>query len=126
MKKVLIFLPLFLLANSSMMPPMMPSVAKSKKVDSSKKTKKTTFPKECQALPPMLIFMPPPLEESLESCKNKLNTPKREVVKKKFKSVVSIKEVKGFSMLYEITTKKNRFYCNKDLSKCFEVKKLVK
>ena len=37
-----------------------------------------------------------------------------------------IEAVSGFTGLYKITTKKNIIYCNKDLNKCFEVKKWIK
>jgi hypothetical protein len=85
------------------------------------------MPKECEIIPPMLIFMPPPLQEDLRKCKNKLFMPGVEKAKKgffkKFKNIKikKISIVKGFNELYEIETNKGRFYCNKDVTKCFRI-----
>ena len=142
MKKLLIFLPFLVFATESVpMPPMMPpmppninlqkapkkTITSKKDVKKEKKeTKKTTLPKECQVIPPMIIFLPPPLEDALTKCKNKLFEPKLEYAKKIFAKkklkVKSISIVEGFNEVYEIDTNKGKFYCNRDLSKCFKVK----
>ena len=109
MKKIVIFLFSILFA----MPPSPPPIP-------------TKMPKECEKIPAMLLFMPPPLEVDLNKCKNLLNLPSKNLVNRKFKNVISIKPVEGFSMLYEIKTKNKTFYCNKDLSKCFIIDKWIK
>jgi len=133
MKKILLFLPLFLLASEVTMPPMppMPPAIKLTKSDknkkSQKKEKKDILPKECRIIPPMLIFMPPPLEVDLRKCKNRLFMPTIKEVQKKLKvKVKKIEIVDGFSELYKIVTNKKVLFCNKDLTKCFEVKKWIK
>jgi hypothetical protein len=87
-------------------------------------------PKECEIIPPMLIFMPPPLQEDLRKCKNKLFMPNIKTAKKEFSKkykknikIEKISIVDGFDELYEIKTNKGNFYCNKDVSKCFKVSK---
>ena len=137
MKKILLFLPLFIFANEAVpMPPMPPMMnlgatkkETPKKEESKKSAKKTSFkmPKECQTIPPMIILLPPPLEQSLTECKNRLYLPKLDYAKKVFAKkglkVKSVNFVKGFVELYEVKTDKGVFYCNRNLSKCFEVKK---
>ena len=130
MKKLLIIMPFILLANQAiMMPPMPPSLPgdNAKKKVKNHKKEKPSLPKECSIIPPMLIFMPPPLEADLVKCKNKLFLPKLEFAKKIFAKkhlkVKSITAVDGFVELYKVSTNKGDFYCNKDLSKCFRVAK---
>jgi hypothetical protein len=85
------------------------------------------MPKECEIIPPMLIFMPPPLQEDLRKCKNKLFMPTVDLAKKalskKYKNIKikKISIVEGFDELYEIKTDKGNFYCNKSVTKCFRV-----
>ena len=127
MKKFLYFLPFILFANQSIpMPPMPPAMNFDKTKKHIKNNKKNTLPKECETIPPMIIFLPPPLEDALNKCKNKLLEPKLEFAKKVFAKkklkVKSVNIVEGFSELYEVKTNKGNFYCNKDLSKCFKVK----
>ena len=126
MKRILLFLPFMLLANSIPMPPMPPAMNFDKPKKKIKTNSKVSMPKECEMIPPMIIFLPPPLEDALTKCKNKLFEPKLEFAKKVFAKkklkVKSINIVKGFNELYEIKTNKGNFYCNKDLTKCFKVK----
>ena len=135
MKKVILLLPFMLFAqNMPPMPPMPPMMNMStQKSDKSKPKKrpntsiKNKLPKECQIIPPMLIFMPPPLQKDLSKCKNTLFKPTKEKVYKTLKlKAKKIEAISGFTGLYKITTKKNIIYCNKDLNKCFEVKKWIK
>jgi hypothetical protein len=87
------------------------------------------MPKECEIIPPMLIFMPPPLQEDLRKCKNKLFMPTVDLAKKalskKYKNIKikKISIVEGFDELYEIKTDKGNFYCNKSVTKCFRIAK---
>ena len=131
MKKILAFLPFVLFANEAVpMPPMPPvmNLSSNKKTVVKKSTKvKNKLPDECKVIPPMLIFMPPPLENDLTKCKNKMFKPKlsyaKKIFAKKHLKVKSVNTVEGFSELYEIKTNKSSFYCNKNLSKCFKVSK---
>jgi hypothetical protein len=136
MKKLLFILPFFLFAENIPMPPMPPALPlnqnKNVKVQKNKNKEKSTkvkMPKECNIIPPMLIFMPPPLQEDLRKCKNKLFMPSLNLAKKelskKYKNIKikKISIVKGFDELYEIKTNKGIFYCNKNVTKCFKVYK---
>jgi len=130
MKKLILILPIFLLANGLMMPPMPPNVNlnnKKHKVKPRSNKNKNSLPKECEIIPPMLIFMPPPLESDLRKCKNKLFMPKIKFAQKKLKlKIKKIEIVNGFNEVYKIVTSKKILYCNKDLTKCFEVKKWIR
>lgn len=85
------------------------------------------MPKECEVMPPMIVFLPPPMEEDLTLCKNALNKPKLENVKKVYKDATSVDIAEGFKELYKITLKnKKELYCNSTLSSCLEVKKVIK
>jgi len=128
MKNIFLFIPLILFANQTIpMPPMPPSlpVNNNTKIKHKKIEKKPSLPKECSIIPPMLIFMPPPLEADLTKCKNKLFMPKIEYAKKIFSKkhlkVKSVSIVNGFIEVYKISTNKGNYYCNKNLSKCFKV-----
>ena len=126
MKKLLAFVPFILFANQAIpMPPMPPAMNLEKSKKTTKKEKKSTLPKECEMIPPMIVFLPPPLEDALNKCKNKLFEPKLDYANKVFSNkklkVKSINIVNGFVELYKIDTNKGSFYCNKDLSKCFKV-----
>jgi hypothetical protein len=130
MRKLLFFIPLILFAqNQILMPPMPPNMNIEKKHVNKSQQKKpeNNLPKECKIIPPMLIFMPPPLESDLIKCKNKLFLPKLEVAKKVFSKknmkVKSVSIVEGFVELYKVSTDKGDFYCNKTLNKCFKVAK---
>ena len=124
--KKLFFLSIFtfLFSTELMMPPPIPSINKTQQ----KRVKNNNLmPKECSTIPPMLIILPPPLEKDLIKCKNEYFKPSKEFVFKKLKiRPKEIKAVDGFENLYEIKYNKNTIYCNKNLSKCFEVKKWLK
>ncbi|MBT3281316.1 MAG: hypothetical protein HOF69_01580 [Campylobacteraceae bacterium] len=89
------------------MPPMIPSLdTKSNNISN----KKSTIPKSCELIPPMVIFLPPPMQDELSKCKNELNKPKKEFVEKQltklFKKKVSVNKieiVKKFNQLYKVT-----------------------
>ena len=87
MKKSILLLPFILFAqNMPSMPPMPPMMnipaQKTDKNSNPKKRPNTSIknklPKECQIIPPMLIFMPPPLQKDLSKCKNVLFKPTKE------------------------------------------------
>ena len=85
------------------MPPMMPTKHIEKKATN-------TTPKSCELIPPMVIFLPPPMEKELIKCKNEMNKPKKDFVQKQlsklFKKKVIVNKieiVKKFNQLYKIT-----------------------
>jgi hypothetical protein len=95
------------------MPPMMniPPVEKKSETKADKKVKQT--PQECNLLPPMVVFLPPPMEKMLDECKNKLYIPKAP-------DGATVEAVEGFSMLYKVTSKAGVKFCNKTLDKCIK------
>ena len=106
------------------MPPMPPSLGGGVK---HKSTKNTKTPKECDLLPPMVIFLPPPMEAQLDSCKNALYKPKKEFATKQLsklfkKKIVikSIKILKKFSKLYRIEYKDGVVLCNSKVDACIK------
>jgi len=138
-KKLLFLVPFILFANEAMpMPPMPPALPvmnmnknqknhKEVKANIKPKKAKNVMPKECAVIPPMLIFMPPPLQNDLTKCKNRLFLPKLNVAKKVFAKkglkVKSVSIAEGFTELYKVSTNKGEFYCNKTLNKCFKAAK---
>ena len=79
------------------------------------------LPKECKTIPPMIIFLPPPMEKELIPCKNVVFKPTLKMVKKKFPSAKNISIAKGFERLYAIELDNNTtLYCNRDLSACIK------
>ncbi|NWF65841.1 MAG: hypothetical protein HXX81_00045 [Campylobacterales bacterium] len=138
-KKSLVALLYSTLLFASDMPPMPPiimdGVNSSQQKDISNvevkkgnsENKASAMPKECEVLPPMIIFLPPPMEADLTLCKNALHKPTLENVKKTYKDAVSVDIAEEFKELYKITLKnKKELYCNSSLSTCLEVKKVVK
>ena len=127
---------------ASDMPPMPPGMMDSgkksanvQKKDTKQKTKKKgsgfKMPKECSTLPPMIIFLPPPMEVEMRACKNALHLPKKEDALKKLKAsykkdvvIKSIKPVDGFVEVYqidiEVDKKQKSLFCNGKLEYCIE------
>ncbi len=97
------------------MPPMIPTLKTTKSdintQNKVQKAQKSTMPKSCELIPPMVIFLPPPMEKELANCKNNLHKPKKEFVekqlaklfKKKKITVTKIEIVKKFNQLYKVT-----------------------
>lgn len=93
----------------------------------SRENKAPAMPKECEILPPMIIFLPPPMEADLTLCKNAIHKPTLENVKKIYKDAISVDIAEEFKELYKITLKsKKELFCNSSLSACLEIKKVVK
>jgi hypothetical protein len=128
---------------ASDMPPMPPgmmdsgkkSVSGEQKKDTKQKTKKKgngfKMPKECSTLPPMIIFLPPPMEVEMRACKNALHLPKKEDALKKLKAsykkdvvIKSIEPADGFVEVYqidiEVDKKQKSLFCNGKLEYCIE------
>jgi len=79
------------------------------------------LPKECKTIPPMIIFLPPPMEKELIPCKNRVFLPSLAMVKKRFPKAVDVKPVEGFERLYEIDLENNQtLFCNKELLRCIK------
>ena len=98
------------------MPPMPPMIPTLEKQHTNNKTiKKTTKPKSCELIPPMVIFLPPPMEKELVKCKNEMFKPKKELVQKQLQKLLKkkitinkIEIVKKFNQLYKITYNNNK------------------
>jgi len=95
------------------MPPMVPSLD-TKKVVKKGDTKKT-MPDSCKLIPPMVIFLPPPMEAELSKCKNELHKPNKTLVTKQLSKllkksvkVTKVEVVKKFNQLYKVTYDKNK------------------
>jgi len=121
---------------SADMPPMPPMLTN--KTDKTSKVNKKTphqiklssIP-DCSTLPPMIIFLPPPMEKSLIGCRNQYFKPNKSDASKKLSKyykkkikVIKVSVVENFRELYKILIKgkkKNYIkYCNKDLSSCLK------
>ena len=106
-----------LLVGSQMppMPPMIPSI-------DTKKSVKSTMPKSCELIPPMVIFLPPPMEAELVKCKNNLHKPKKEFVEQQLSKLLrknikdkKIEIVKKFNQLYKVTYNGGVILVNKNV-----------
>jgi len=83
------------------------------------------LPKECKTIPPMIIFLPKPMEKELIPCKNVVFKPTLAIVKKRFPNAQKVEIAKGFERLYRIDLNNSAtLFCNKDLSACIKGKKL--
>ncbi|WOE69424.1 hypothetical protein RZR97_09945 [Hydrogenimonas thermophila] len=118
---IIAFVPL--IAGSIPMPPSMPSIALKNDIKGDKKKDKTND--SCKVIPPMLIHLPPMLENDLDKCKNSLYKPTKKVAESKLKKLLKkdvkvskITSLEGFSMLYKIETNVGNFYCNRNVDKC--------
>ena len=119
MKKLaLLFLSIYLFASSQTPPP--------PPVNVHKKAKKLTLPKECKTIPPMIIFLPPPMEKELIACKNAVFKPRLGYIQKKIKDAIKVEPFKGFERVYKITLKnKKTLLCNKTITICIEPKNIL-
>jgi hypothetical protein len=106
---------------------------KSKKTNEFKK--KLSDIKGCNSLPPMIIFLPPPMEKDLIICRNEYYKPSKEKAQKLISKMVgknvkikSISIEEGFREVYKVkySTKylimEKDFikYCNSALTKCLK------
>jgi hypothetical protein len=116
--------------NSMLMPPSIPPINLSVKKDTNSIHKRSNHHKPkrddaCKLIPPMLVHLPPMLEDSLDACKNGLYLPSKSIAKKRLGKLLkrsvevrSVVAVKGFSMLYKIESNVGIFYCNRDINSC--------
>ena len=86
------------------MPPSMPSI-----------DKKSVLPDSCNMVPPMILFLPPPLEKNLIKCKNDIKIPKKKFVQKQLSKLLkkkivvnTITVVPKFNQLYKVVYNKNK------------------
>ncbi len=144
MKLVLIVFS-FVFIMSSDMPPMPPGFgappvpnAGQKNVKAKKTNdfqKKISEIKGCNSLPPMIIFLPPPMEKDLIACRNEYYKPSKAKAKKLISKMIgkdvkikSISIEEGFREVYKIEYSAKRFfmdknfvkYCNSVLTKCLK------
>ena len=77
-----------------------------------KKVKRRIFPKECDAIPPMLYNFPPPMQVDMDKCTAKMYEPTNEMLVKKLSKLegssiklISVKESKDFKRVYEVKYK---------------------
>jgi hypothetical protein len=126
MKKLLLTSIIAVYASAIEMPPAIPmlDIKDDKKTTPTKKSKN---PKECDMLPPMVVFLPPPMEKMVNECKNKLYIPSKEMAQKGLSKIlkrkVKVKSVKledGFAQAYEIDIYSEKYICNKTVTKCFK------
>lgn len=112
-----------------MIPPSVPVVSqKSENADTFRRND------PCRLIPPMIINLPPPLEEARSACILEKMKPDgknvSKLLKKKFKRRVKVEKiegVEGFSDLYEIRLlingKKTTIFCDAFLKHCIEGEK---
>jgi hypothetical protein len=113
------------------MPPMMPSTKAKTKIKQNKPSAFQTKLEEiegCSSLPPMIIFLPPPMEKSLIQCRNNYYKPTKKDASKKLSKlfhkkikVTKIKIMSKFREVYKIYIRGQKSkYCNKDLNSCLK------
>lgn len=103
----------------SLMPPMIPNLDAPKSTNSTKPEVKAPM-SSCEMIPPMIINLPPPLEDAVEKCKNERDMPQKDFVQtqlskllKKTVHVQKIEIVKGFNQLYKVSYDDGTILCNK-------------
>jgi exonuclease V gamma subunit len=108
-------------SDSIPMPPMIPSLdTKAHTVSKKNNSTKPQLPASCELIPPMVIFLPPPMQMELTKCKNQLNKPKKEFVEKQlsklFKKKITVSKVEvveKFNQLYKVTYNGGTILVNK-------------
>lgn len=108
-------------ADTSFMPPMVPSLGTAHNTTKPKSSTKTKV-SSCDLVPPMIINLPPPLEDAVTKCKNERGLPKKAFVEKQlsklFKKKIVVKKIEivpKFNQLYKITYKGGTILCNKSV-----------
>jgi len=122
MKKIA-FLPILALITTlhaqDLLPPTPPNV------------KLPALPKECSSIPPMILFLPPPLEAELHNCKVALNIPDNnttsDMLQKNLKKKLTITAIRPlfnseniFEIEYMAKNKKESIICNKTMDSCIK------
>lgn len=114
-------------AQELQMPPSMPMLDM-KKQDSKKQTK-TKKMNSCEAIPPMIHMLPPPLQSAVDTCQNEKFMPKKEQVVKYLKKnkiaykSIEIKPAKDFVRVYNVTLGNGKtLFCNEKVTRCVNIK----
>jgi len=132
-----IFLVSSLFAQDNGMPPMPPVFDEVKKNKSQENfTRKFVMPKSCKVLPQMIVFLPPPMEEDYNRCKNDLGYPYPEFADHQLKKMIKnpfvikdvsilsdFKEVYKIELTEEISKDKSEnrvLFCNSSVTKCIK------
>lgn len=123
----LIILPL--IASDIMTPPPFPALNLTSKHKEGKEKKDNTKQDRdsCKIIPPMLMHLPPMLEDDLDRCKSSLYVPSAKSSKKSLSKMLkrsveikSIEAIEGFSMLYKIESNAGIFVCNRKVDRCID------
>jgi len=106
---------------------MVPNIGATKAKGHTQKKSKPAMPKSCELIPPMVIFLPPPMEVEISKCKNELYKPKKEFAEKQlsklFKKKTKIKSieiVEKFNQLYKVTYNGGTILVNKSVDAFIE------
>ncbi len=126
MKKLfsLVVLTGLIYAQNLEMPPMIPTIGAQKQTSNSVKSVS-----KCDAIPPMLHILPPPLQEALDACYIEKFMPSQKSVEAYLKKekiafkTITVSPVAGFVRVYEINLGNNdKFYCNEKVTHCLKAK----
>jgi len=109
--------------NALDMPPMMPPMVPNIDVAKHNKSIENKKPDSCAMIPPMVLFLPPPMEIELVKCKNQMGLPKKEFAQKQLSKLLKkdikiskIEIVKKFNQLYKITYNGGTILTNKSVN----------
>ncbi len=105
-------------------PPSMPMLNMKQSAEVNTTMQKAVMPKECEMIPPMMILLPPPMEQELVNCQNQLNLPKKEFAEKQLSvflkkevTIEKIEIVEKFNQVYKITYTGGIIFTNKSVDK---------
>lgn len=135
--KILIVLGTIVLFGFSLeMPPNPPSIEKkvqASKLENNNIKNKNHAVDECLMIPSGLYLLPPPLENDLYKCQNSFFKPSIETAEKFLSKLTKTKQnikkviiMRGFNQLYKIETDNMSYFCNKQVTHCFEAARLLK
>ena len=107
--------------DASLMPPMVPTLGSANNATAPAVQAKPTLG-SCDIIPPMIINLPPPLEDAVAKCKNERDMPKKEFVQEQLSKlfgkkteVKTIESVEKFNQLYRVTYDGGVILCNKSV-----------
>jgi hypothetical protein len=113
-------IPILIAATTINMPPMIPTIDNK---DKAPLQQNNSLPKVCDLIPPMVLFLPPPMQTAMSECKNKLGMPNKEFTEaqlsklfKKDIKVKSIEIVEKFNQLYKVKYNGGVILVNKDVN----------
>ena len=117
--------------NSMPMPPMPPGMIKPSKDQITARQRHDV----CAEVPPMIIYLPPPLAKARAECLLKKQKPSKEDAKRRFSErlksdvdIIAIKGVEGFENLYRfdiaIGKMRTTLFCDAQLRQCIQGEKV--